>query len=529
MNAEPQSPSSGRRGPIIALAALCLGYVALVLLFNLGNHDLVWANCEEDLHFRNAYWLSHGHPLLDPNRPPLYYYLSIAASLGCGSTFRGGQLISAISAGLLLLLSTLLVRRLLGTRAAAVALALCAVNSTIFEYAGSNCTDMLFAALAAGALLAASGRPDEVPATGRSFGAGCLLGLATAARFQGYVLLACLLLWLLLRREINLRERLRHAGALIEGFALLFVPLVLPMVRLGGVQPLDALGLATVSINLGEPQRWAEFGALGFVLNILRSYGQSFLKLVQAGDLLALVGLAWLFSARSRRVPADDQRRLLLVVCLGMFVGLGLFRGSAWDLRRSFLLLLPLLLGLFGQAADRALSRLGRAVPGAGQPMVAGLLLAALTLGLLVFNARQFLTWRESQARPALAAFIEFDEQWRRPHAGDGLLLTNVHHYLIEAGNGFHSQQCCFDEQQFRYWIALLVEPNPVRAIFIELGDKPLPSLEWQRADDYFHLRRVPTTPGFVGFLVNYSQYPDDALTRLSERGIDAPKLTPVE
>ena len=64
-----------------------------------------------------------------------------------------------------------------------------------------------------------------------------------------------------------------------------------------------------------------------------------------------------------------------------------------------------------------------------------------------------------------------------------------------------------------------------MRAIFIELGERPAPSLDWQTADDYFRIRSVPVQPGFAGFLVSYTSYPDDALTRLTAQGIRAPAV----
>jgi hypothetical protein len=161
-------------------------------------------SAERDGYVRQAEQIRAGEIPRDPYRPLLYPLLTAGLSFPTGDPFAAARLISNLSAAALALLAYAFGRRLagpgqpeLGPLAGGWAFALVAVNPNLWILGQHVSTDMLFAALAAAALLAGLAYMDE-PRLGTALAGGLALGLAVFTRSNAVFLVPGLALawWL---------------------------------------------------------------------------------------------------------------------------------------------------------------------------------------------------------------------------------------------------------------------------------------------------------------------------------------------
>lgn len=157
---------------------------------------------ERDGYVAQAERILEGELPRDPYRPPLYSLTTAALSLATGLTpFEAARLLSNLAAAALALLAFCLARRLVGSeadegtrlRAGFGALALTAVNPNLWILGQHVATDIFFAALATGVLLAGLAYLQR-PRRRTAAVAGALLGLAAFTRGNAIFLLPALLL-----------------------------------------------------------------------------------------------------------------------------------------------------------------------------------------------------------------------------------------------------------------------------------------------------------------------------------------------
>jgi hypothetical protein len=170
-----------------ALAAALL-FVALAV-FGARYHWVEEAGtAERDGYVAQAGQILHGELPRDPYRPLLYPLLIAGvAKLGV-PPFAAARLLSNLAAAVLAWLAWAFGRRLGGPAAGAWAFALAAVNPNVWILGQHASTDMLFAALAAGALYAGLVYLER-PSLGAAVAAGALLGLAAFTRSNAVFLL----------------------------------------------------------------------------------------------------------------------------------------------------------------------------------------------------------------------------------------------------------------------------------------------------------------------------------------------------
>ncbi|HEX2642259.1 MAG TPA: glycosyltransferase family 39 protein, partial [Thermoanaerobaculia bacterium] len=163
-------------------------------------------SAERDGYVRQAGQLLAGEIPRDPYRPLLYPLLTAGLSFLTGDPFVAARLISNLAATALALLAYAFGRRLAGPDRGAVAggwaFALVAVNPNLWILGQHVSTDMLFAALAAAALLAGLAYLDE-PRLSIALAGGLALGLAWFTRSNALFLVPALAVawWLGGRRK----------------------------------------------------------------------------------------------------------------------------------------------------------------------------------------------------------------------------------------------------------------------------------------------------------------------------------------
>lgn len=183
-----------RAGRLALLASLLL-FVGLAL-FGQRYHWVEEAgSAERDGYVRQAGQLLAGEIPRDPYRPLFYPLLTAGLSFLTGDPFVAARLISNVAAAALALLAHAFGRRLAGPEqgpAAGVwAFALVAVNPNLWILGQHVSTDMLFAALAAAALLAGLAYMDE-PRLTTALAGGLALGLAWFTRSNALFLVPAL-------------------------------------------------------------------------------------------------------------------------------------------------------------------------------------------------------------------------------------------------------------------------------------------------------------------------------------------------
>jgi 4-amino-4-deoxy-L-arabinose transferase-like glycosyltransferase len=173
---------------------------------------------ERDGYVAQAEQILHGSLPRDPFRPLLYPILTASLALVTGKAFVAARLISNLAVAVLAWQCWAFGRRLGGTACGAWGMALAAVNPNLWILGQHVSTDMLFAALAAGALLAGLCYLEE-PRWAMALLGGALLGLATFTRSNAIFLVPPLLAaWWLAPGER--RRRLAHLTA-AAGLAIL--------------------------------------------------------------------------------------------------------------------------------------------------------------------------------------------------------------------------------------------------------------------------------------------------------------------
>jgi 4-amino-4-deoxy-L-arabinose transferase-like glycosyltransferase len=185
------SDRAGRLAVIAVIAAVIL-FLALVL-FGAWVHWVEEAGtAERDGYVAQAEQILHGTLPRDPFRPLLYPILTAGLARLTGNAFLAARLLSNLAAAALAWQCWELGRRLGGTAGGAWAMALAAVNPNLWILGQHVSTDMLFAALAAGALLAGLCYLEQ-PGPGTALAGGALLGLAAFTRSNAVFLLPPLL------------------------------------------------------------------------------------------------------------------------------------------------------------------------------------------------------------------------------------------------------------------------------------------------------------------------------------------------
>ncbi|HEX3530280.1 MAG TPA: glycosyltransferase family 39 protein [Thermoanaerobaculia bacterium] len=214
------SPSP--RAARLALLAAVLLFLALAL-FGARVHWVEEAGtAERDGYVTQAEQILHGSLPRDPFRPLLYPILTAGLALVTGNAFVAARLISNLAAAALAWQCWAFGRRLGGTACGAWAMALAAANQNLWILGQHVSTDMLFAALAAGGLLAGFCYLEEPRLSTALFG-GALLGLATFTRSNAVFLVPPLLAaWWLAPGEK--RRRLAHLAAAAGLAILVLVP-----------------------------------------------------------------------------------------------------------------------------------------------------------------------------------------------------------------------------------------------------------------------------------------------------------------
>ncbi len=218
-------PAPRRRGT--ALAAATLALFAALAAFGARTHWVEEVNsAERDGYAAQADRILAGRLPDDPFRPALYPLLVAALGAAVGDTFTAARLISNAAAAAVAALAFALAARLAGrgdpgtpgpATAGALAFALAAVNPNLWTLGQNAATDMFFAALATGAVLAGLVYLED-PGWRPALAAGACLGLALFTRGSALFLAPPLLAawWLAPRR------RGRHLAA-AAGLALLLV------------------------------------------------------------------------------------------------------------------------------------------------------------------------------------------------------------------------------------------------------------------------------------------------------------------
>lgn len=206
----------------LALLAAAVLFVALAL-FGARVHWVEEAGtAERDGYVAQAEQILHGTLPRDPFRPLLYPILTAGLALLTGDAFLAARLLSNLAAAVLAWQCWAFGRRFGGTAGGAWAMALAAVNPNLWILGQHVSTDMLFAALAAGALLAGLCYLEE-PGPGAALAGGALLGLAAFTRSNAVFLLPPLLAawWL---APGGRRRRLAHLAMAAAVAVLVLVP-----------------------------------------------------------------------------------------------------------------------------------------------------------------------------------------------------------------------------------------------------------------------------------------------------------------
>lgn len=213
------------RASRLALAATLLLFAGLALF----GHRYHWVeeagSAERDGYVLQAEQLRAGEVPHDPYRPLLYPLLTAGLSFLVDDAFTAARLISNLAAAALAWLAFAFGRRLGGPVAGAWAFALLAVNPNLWTISQHVSTDMLFASLAAAALLASLSYLEE-PRLATALAAGLVLGLAGFTRSNAPFLVPALLAAWVLAPSFRQawRQRVPHLAAAALVFALVLIP-----------------------------------------------------------------------------------------------------------------------------------------------------------------------------------------------------------------------------------------------------------------------------------------------------------------
>ncbi|HVV50261.1 MAG TPA: glycosyltransferase family 39 protein [Polyangia bacterium] len=184
----------------MARANYLLAAVFLIALAAFGRH-YHWVEAantaERDAFVDKADLIRQGELPRDPFRPPLYPLLAAGLAPLAGGTFGAARLISTLAACGLALAAFGFGRRLGDRRIALLAMGLTIANANLWIFGVEATTDMLFAALAAGALLAGLAYLQR-PSAGAALAAGLAAALGAWVRGNAGLLAPALILAYLL-------------------------------------------------------------------------------------------------------------------------------------------------------------------------------------------------------------------------------------------------------------------------------------------------------------------------------------------
>ncbi|HVT60234.1 MAG TPA: glycosyltransferase family 39 protein [Thermoanaerobaculia bacterium] len=340
-------PASAGRGAF--LAALLL-FTALAL-FGQRYHWVEEAGtAERDGYVEQAEQLLHGSLPRDPFRPLLYPILAAGLAKVTGDPFAAARLLSNLAAAALAWLAYAHGRRLAGPAAGDWAMALAAANPNLWIIGQHTTTDMLFAAFAAGALLAGLAYLEAADWQA-ALAAGLALGLAAFTRANSLFLVPALLLawWLAPGAR---RRRLGHLAAAVIAWAAVLLPHWMLRARLFG-DPFYDENWKNLAFKLHGFPDWSYLarvpyrGALeilaespgavlrGGIAELWRfAIGGGAAQLLGTWAHVALFAAGALWALHYRRHPAA-----WLLLAGGIFLAATAFAFFAWG--RFLLLLLP--------------------------------------------------------------------------------------------------------------------------------------------------------------------------------------------
>lgn len=201
--------------PRTAAIVLAAAYVLVMSVLSFKYHIMGGYGVETDFYIfvTRARQIFEGEFPIDGARGPIYFVILAVIGRMAGDFFRGGMIIGLLSAGCLLYFINRLVGMLLRRDIALAVTVLTALNPTFVQHTYSSGTDMVFAALASGAIyFSLRYWPMGVK---RLVWSGILCALVYLTRFNGVFILGGLALGLLLDTRHN------RVGARIASAALL--------------------------------------------------------------------------------------------------------------------------------------------------------------------------------------------------------------------------------------------------------------------------------------------------------------------
>jgi 4-amino-4-deoxy-L-arabinose transferase-like glycosyltransferase len=398
--------SSPRADRLARWAALAL--LLALALFGRRYHWVEEAGtAERDGYAGQAALLLAGSLPHDPYRPLFYPMAAAAITPLTGDAFTAARLLSNLAAAWLAWLAYAYGRRLGGAVVGGWAMALAAVNPNLWIIGQHATTDMLFAALAAAALLAGL-RYLQAPAAAPALLAGLALGLAAFTRSNALFLLPALLAawWLapvwgppVPPAPAPLPSRLGHLGLAAAAALVGLLPhWALRLVEFGS--PFYDENWKNLAFKLYGYPDWSYLNRVPFhsaaevalrdPVAVLRGGVAELWRFAGAGAaqlfgtwvhvLLVVAGALWLIVRRGRSgaaarpaaagIPGELERRsaIWLVLSLLSFLAATAFAFFTWG--RLLLVLLPGAYAL-GFASWAALQGAGSA-PEAGSGVRAG-------------------------------------------------------------------------------------------------------------------------------------------------------------
>ncbi|MBV8201609.1 MAG: glycosyltransferase family 39 protein [Acidobacteria bacterium] len=380
-------PANIRRADRLALAAAAALLLALVVYGSRVHWVEEAGTAERDGYVGQAQLLLAGSLPRDPYRPLLYPLLTAALTPVVGDAFAAARLLSNLAAAGLAWLAYAYGRRVAGIAAGGWAMALAAVNPNLWIIGQHVATDMLFAALAAAALLAGLHYLRE-PGPGPAVAAGLALGLAAFTRANALFLVPALLAawWLAPARgrapgaeRLPAPRRAGHLGLAAGAAALVLLPhWALRYGQFGS--PFYDENWKNLAWKLYGYPDWSyldrvPFRSLAAVVShdpaaVLRGGAAELWRFAAGGAaqllgtwahvLLVVAGALWAVAHRGTRLAAG-----WLLFALGTFLAATAFAFFTWG--RLLLLLLPgaYALAFAPFAGARLGGRLGHAPPGA--------------------------------------------------------------------------------------------------------------------------------------------------------------------
>lgn len=378
---EPAPPSlSGRRALAIALA-VCTIYI-LALAYPVHLHVVGVFSDFYRWYAPDADRISEGAFPQNTYNPPGYPLLLALASPLTHDRFAAGKWISLLAAGLAGIMAFHLHRRLFGTAAGLLAVAIMLSSPTFTTYAISAMTDVLFVCVCLGALLAIT---DEQPRRARSAVlSGVLCGVAYLIRYNGVFLLVPGVAGAL-SGDGSRTARAKRAALYLGGFLLTVAPwLWLNYIQHGSalystnyrdvarehIPHVDERAVTSlVDVILADPLVFAWNYTRHLAPTLVNSFGAS-LALFPVGPLAALGMVGSM---------ARHRRRVVLLVLAGALAFFLLMSLTHWE-RRYFLVLLACYSGFAAFAIVQIAEATGRALqrPRAGHVVVAALALLIL-------------------------------------------------------------------------------------------------------------------------------------------------------